>query len=62
MTIELAWLLRRIETLSYELQEPRRRALPSSEVAAKKRTLGQLRGQLASVDRRTASDELGDTA
>jgi hypothetical protein len=59
---ELAWLLRRIETLARELQEPRRRALPSSEVAAKERTLEQLRWQLASVARRTANDELDDTA
>ena len=59
---ELVRLVRRIETLTLELQEPRRRELDHADVEAKERLLVQLRWQLAAVARRAATDELGNAA
>jgi hypothetical protein len=59
---ELARLVRRIQTLTLELQEPRRRELDSAEVDAKARTLEQLRWRLAATARRTATEHLGNAA
>jgi hypothetical protein len=49
---ELARLIRRIQTLGLELQEPRRGELHAPEVDAKQRMLEQLRWRLAAVARR----------
>jgi hypothetical protein len=59
---KLAQLVRRIQTLTLELQEPRRRELHAPAVAAKERMLEQLRWRLAAVARRTATDDLGNAA
>ena len=59
---ELARLVRRIQTLTLELQEARRRELRSRGVGAKERMLEQLRWRLAAVARRTATDDLGNAA
>jgi hypothetical protein len=54
--------VRRIETLTLELQEPRRRELDQADVEAKERLLEQQRWRLAAVARRAATDELGNAA
>jgi hypothetical protein len=59
---ELARLARQIQTLTLELQEPRRRELDTAEVDAKARTLEQLRWRFAATARRTATDDLGNAA
>jgi hypothetical protein len=59
---ELARLVQRIQTLTLELQEPRRRELDSGQVDAKTRTLEQLRWRLAASARRTATNHLGNAA
>jgi hypothetical protein len=59
---ELARLVRRIQALTLELQEPRRRELDQAHVEAKERLLEQLRWRLAAVARRAATDELGNAA
>ena len=59
---ELARLVRRIQTLTLELQEPRRRELDSAQVEAKARTLEQPRWRLAATARRTATNHLGNAA
>jgi len=59
---ELARLIRRIQTLTLELDDVGRRAAASPEVQAKERTLEQLRWRLAAVARRTATDSLGNAA
>ena len=59
---ELVRLLRLIQALTLELQEPRRRELDHADVEAKERLLEQLRWRLAVVARRAASDELGTAA
>jgi len=59
---ELVRLVRRIQALTLELQEPRRRELDHADVEAKERLLDQLRWRLAAVARRAASDELGTAA
>jgi hypothetical protein len=59
---ELARLVGQIQTLTLELQNLRRRELETPEVHSKERTLERLRGQLAAVAKRTATDELGDAA
>ncbi len=59
---ELVRLVRRIETLTLELQEPRRRELDQADVEAKERLLEQQRWRLAAVARRAATDELGNAA
>ena len=58
---ELAQLVGRIQTLTLELQESRRRE-HTPAVAAKERMLEQLRWRLADVARRTATDRLGNAA
>jgi hypothetical protein len=59
---ELARLVRRIQTLTRELQERRARELDTADVDAKARTLEQLRWRLANIARRTATDDLGNAA
>lgn len=59
---ELARLVRRIETLTLELQELQQREPDSPAVNAKERTLEQLRWRLAAVARRTATYDLGNAA
>jgi hypothetical protein len=59
---ELVQLVRRIQALTLELQEPRRRELDHAGVEAKERLLEQLRWRLAAVARRAATDELGNAA
>jgi hypothetical protein len=59
---ELARLVRRIQTLTLELQELPRRELGSAAADAKEPTLDQLRWRLAAVARRTATAELGNAA
>jgi hypothetical protein len=60
---ELARLVRRIQALTRELREPRRRhRLHSHELDAKEQMLEQLRWRLAAVARRSASDDLGNAA
>jgi len=59
---ELVRLLRLIQALTLELQEPRRRELDHADVEAKERLLEQLRWRLAAVARRAATDELGNAA
>jgi len=58
---ELGQLVGRIQTLTLELQESRRRE-HTPAVAAKERMLEQLRWRLADVARRTATDRLGNAA
>ena len=58
---ELVRLVRRIQTLTAELDELRRHAA-SPEVQAKEHTLEQLRWRLATVARRTATDSLENAA
>ncbi len=59
---ELVQLVRRIQTLSLEVQEAGRRGVDTPAVDAKKRMLEQLRWRLAAVARRTATDRLGNAA
>ena len=59
---ELVRLVRRIQALTLELEEPRRRELEQADVEAKERLLEQLRWRLASVARRAETDELGNAA
>jgi hypothetical protein len=59
---ELVRLVGRIQALTRELEEPRRRELDHADVEAKERLLEQLRWQLAAVVRRAATDELGNAA
>jgi hypothetical protein len=57
---ELARLVRRIQALTLELQEPRHRhQLHTHELDAKEQMLEHLRWRLAAVARRSASDDLG---
>jgi len=58
---ELAQLVGRIQTLTLELQESRRRE-HTPAVAAMERMREQLRWRLADVARRTATDRLGNAA
>jgi hypothetical protein len=53
---------RRIQTLSLELEELRRYEQRTPEIQANERRLEQLRWRLASVARRTASDDLDAAA
>jgi hypothetical protein len=55
-------LVRRIQALTLELQEPRRRVLDHADAEANERLLEQLRWQLAAVARRAATEELGNAA
>jgi hypothetical protein len=59
---ELVRLVRRIQTLTLELQEARWRRLSPAEVDAKERMREQLHWRLAALARRTATDELGNAA
>jgi hypothetical protein len=59
---ELVRLLRRIQTLTAELDELRRHSAARAEVQGKERTREQLRWRLATVARRTATDSLGNAA
>jgi hypothetical protein len=55
-------LVRRIQTLTVELDHVGRQTAASPEVQAKERTLEQLRWRLAAVARRTATESLGNAA
>jgi hypothetical protein len=59
---ELVGLIRRIQALTLELAELREHGGATPELRAKERTLDQLRWRLASVARRTATDDLGGAA
>lgn len=59
---ELVRLVRRIQALTLELHELRQRDGSTAELHAKERTLEQLRWRLATVARRTASDDLSAAA
>jgi hypothetical protein len=59
---EAVRLVRRIQALFLELEEPRRREESTPELRAKERALEQLRWRLASVARRSASDDLDAAA
>jgi hypothetical protein len=59
---ELVRLVRRIQTLTLDLQEARWRRLSPAEVEAKERMREQLHWRLAAIARRTATDELGNAA
>jgi hypothetical protein len=59
---ELVRLARRIQALTLELQEPRRRELDQADLEAKECLLEQLRWRLAAVARRAATYELGNAA
>jgi hypothetical protein len=59
---ELARLVRRIQALTFEVRELRRRAEPQPEVHVKEREFEQLRWRFAAVARRNATDDLGDAA
>lgn len=59
---EVVRLVRRIQALSLELEELRRREGGPPELQAKERTLEQLRWRLAAAARRSASDDLDDAA
>jgi hypothetical protein len=59
---ELVQLVRRIEALTLELQEPRRNELDRADIEARERLREQLQWQLAAVARRTATDERGNAA
>jgi hypothetical protein len=59
---ELARLVRRIQTLTFELGELRRHGEPQPELHAKERELEQLRWRFAAVARRAATDDLGNAA
>jgi hypothetical protein len=58
---ELVRLVRRIQALTLELHELRRDG-GAPELDAKERTLDQLRWRLATVARRTATDDLDAAA
>jgi hypothetical protein len=59
---EAVRLVRRIQALFLELEELRRREESTPELRAKERALEQLRWRLASVARRSASDDLDAAA
>jgi len=59
---KIAHLVRRIQLLTLELQEARKRERHTTELAAKQRTLEQLRWRLAALARRAAHDDLGNAA
>ena len=59
---EAVRLVRRIQTLFLELEELRRYEQRRPEIKAKERRLEQLRWRLASVARRSASDDLDAAA
>ena len=59
---EAARLVRRIQTLSLEIDEIRRHEQRTPEIQAKERRLEQLRWRLAAAARRAASDDLDAAA
>ena len=59
---EAARLVRRIQRLFLELDELRRHEQRTPEIQAKERGLEQLRWRLASLARRSASDDLDAAA
>ncbi len=59
---EIVGLIRRIQTLTLELAELRQHGGANPELQVKERTLDQLRWRLATVARRTATDDLGAAA
>ena len=59
---EVVRLVRRIQALSLELEELRRREEDNPELRAKERALEQLRWRLAAVARRSAGDDLDAAA
>jgi hypothetical protein len=59
---ELVRLVRRIQALTLELHELQRRDGGTPELDAKERTLDRLRWRLATVARRTATDDLDAAA
>ncbi len=59
---EAVRLVRRIQALFLELEELRRHEESTPELRAKERALEQLRGWLAVVARRSASDDLDAAA
>ena len=59
---EVVRLVRRIEAVFQELEELRRYEQRTPEIQAKERRLEQLRWRLASVARRSASDDLDAAA
>jgi len=60
---ELARLVRRLQALTFELRELRRRAEPPQpELHAKERELEQLRWRFAAIARQAATDDLGNAA
>ena len=59
---ELAWLVRRVQNLTLEVQELRKQLGTNPELEAKERTLDQLLWRLAAVARRTATDDLDAAA
>lgn len=59
---ELAPLVRRIQSLAFELRELRRGAEPQPELHVKEGELEELRWRFAAVARRVATDDLGNAA
>lgn len=59
---ELTWLLRRIKSLTIELHELREQGRRDPELEAKERTLDRLRWRLATVAKRSATNDLGNAA
>jgi hypothetical protein len=59
---ELVGLVRRVQDLTFEVQELRKQPGAGPELEAKERTLDQLLWRLATVARRTATDDLDAAA
>ena len=59
---ELDRLVRRLQVLTFELQELRRHGERRPEIKAKERELEPLRWRFAAIARRAASEDLGDAA
>ena len=59
---ELAGLVRRVQDLTFEVQEIRKQPGAGPELEAKERTLDQLLWRLATVARRTATNDLDAAA
>ena len=59
---ELVRVIRRIQALTLELYELRRREGQTPELHARERTLEQLRWRLAAVARRSATEDLSAAA
>jgi hypothetical protein len=59
---EVVRLVRRIQALSLELEELRRREEDNRELRVREHALEQLRWRLAAVARRSASDDLDAAA